>query len=203
MSTPDDSGSSIGSTTPSLIQRVKTHDQDAWRRLVRLYGPLVDFWIRRAGLQTADAEDVFQAVFQAVARNIGTFREDRASDTFRGWLRIITRSKLIDHHRQVSSQPQATGGAEAYQQLLEVAEALSQPAEIEEATEKQNLRQRALEMIRAEFEAKTWEAFWRVVVEEQEPKDVARDLNITPSAVRLFKSRILRRLREITEGLGA
>lgn len=60
-----------GSTSSSLLVRVKARDQEAWTRLVRLYGPLVDFWLRRAGLQSADAHDVLQDVFQAVARQIG------------------------------------------------------------------------------------------------------------------------------------
>jgi DNA-directed RNA polymerase specialized sigma24 family protein len=38
-------------------------------------------------------------------------------------------------------------------------------------------------------------------VEGHEVKDVARDLGVTTSAVRLAKSRVLRRLREQMEGL--
>jgi RNA polymerase sigma-70 factor (ECF subfamily) len=59
-----------------------------------------------------------------------------------------------------------------------------------------DLRLRALELIRAEFEPKTLTAFWRVTVDGEATADVARDLGITPSAVRLAKSRVLRRLRE-------
>jgi len=58
------------------------------------------------------------------------------------------------------------------------------------------LRLRALELIRAEFEDRTWQAFWRVTVDGQPTKDVAQELGVTPSAVRLAKSRVLRRLRE-------
>ena len=43
---------SAGSTSPSLLVRVKARDQEAWRRLVRLYGPLVAFW-RRSTLAPA------------------------------------------------------------------------------------------------------------------------------------------------------
>ena len=113
---------SIGSTSSSLLARVKARDQDAWRRLVRLYGPLVDFWLRRGNLQPADARDVFQEVFKAVAEGIGNFRKDRPCDRFRGWLRTITRNKLADHFRRQGTQPAAAGGSEAYRQLQEVEE---------------------------------------------------------------------------------
>jgi RNA polymerase sigma-70 factor (ECF subfamily) len=58
-----------------------------------------------------------------------------------------------------------------------------------------------LELIQGEFEERTWQAFWRVTAEGQAAKDVAQDLGVTASAVRLAKSRVLRRLREEMEGL--
>jgi hypothetical protein len=53
-------GSSISS---SLLLRARAHDPEAWRRLVRVYGPLIYSWCRRAGLQAADAADVDQEVY--------------------------------------------------------------------------------------------------------------------------------------------
>jgi RNA polymerase sigma-70 factor (ECF subfamily) len=202
MTTPSEPGSSIGSTSSSLLDRVKAQDQDAWRRLVRLYGPLVDFWVRRTGLQAADAEDVFQETFRAVAQNIGTFQKTRPAGSFRSWLRTITRTKVVDHHRRRSSQPEAVGGPEAEQQLLNVvAEQAGDGDDQAEAAEVEALRRRALEMIRAEFEEKTWLMFWRITAEDREVKEVAEEFGVTPSAVRLAKSRVLRRLREEMEGL--
>ncbi len=197
----DSIGTTIGSTASSLIGKVQARDQDAWQRLVRLYGPLVDFWVCRARLQPADARDVFQEVFKAVAQGIGGFRKDRPTDRFRGWLRAITRNKLADHFRRQAAQPAGAGGSEAYRQLQEI-ERPDGPAEDHaELDALQQLRLRALEMIRGEFEERTWQAFSRVTVEGQAAKDVAQDLGVTPSAIRLAKSRVLRRLREEMEGL--
>src|SRR4051794_38956050 len=79
-------------TSPSLLLRVQGNQAAAWERLVELYAPLVYHWCRRARLGEEDTADVFQEVFRAVARTIGAFRRDRAGDTFRGWLRTITRN---------------------------------------------------------------------------------------------------------------
>lgn len=202
MASSNSSALSLDSTSLSLLNRVKGHDQAAWQRLVRLYGPLIDYWIRQAGLQTADAQDVFQEVFRAAAANIGSFRKERPSDSFRGWLRIITRSKLSDQFRRRGSQPQAVGGSEFQRRLQQVPEPAADAGGAEdEISEMTRLRLRALELIRAEFEDRTWQAFWRVTVEGHAVKDVAADLGVTPSAVRLAKSRILCRLREEMEGL--
>ena len=57
------------------------------------------------------------------------------------------------------------------------------------------LLHRALAMIRGEFEARTWAAFWQTAVEGRAAADVAADLGMTPGAVRVAKSRVLHRLR--------
>ena len=197
----DSIGTTIGSTSSSLLQRVKACDQEAWARLVRLYAPLVDFWLRRAGLQPADSADVFQEIFRAVAEKISSFRKDQPSDTFRGWLRSITRFKVADHFRCAENQPLATGGSEAYRQLQETEDYGQDREDSSEINAVNQLRRRAMELIRGEFELRTWEMFWRVTAEDQAAKDVAADMGVSPSAIRLVKSRVLRRLREELDGL--
>src|SRR5215207_5403568 len=109
---PDSAGSGARSaspdaTSPSLLLRVQSDQPGAWERLVDLYAPLVYHWCRRARLGPEDTADVFQEVFRAVARTIATFHRDRTGDTFRGWLRTITRNKIRDHFRRLEEQPRA------------------------------------------------------------------------------------------------
>jgi RNA polymerase sigma-70 factor (ECF subfamily) len=189
-----------GSTSSGLLDGVKRHDPEAWCRLAHLYGPLVYGWCRRAGLQARDAEDVLQEVFLTVAARVGEFRHDRAGDTFRGWLRTITHHKLGDWMRRQAKREKAAGGSEALGRLLAVPDMEATDSEAEETTA---LYHRALDAIRAEFEGRTWQAFWRVVVEEQSPADVAADLELTRNAVYIARSRVLRRLREELGAEGA
>ena len=99
-------------TSLSLLERARREDPEAWRRIVCLYGPLVLHWCRRAGLPEHDAQDVCQETFSAVARALPAFRRDRQSDSFRGWLRVITRNKLTDYQRRRPKVPDAVGGSE-------------------------------------------------------------------------------------------
>ncbi len=177
-------------------ERAKARDQEAWERLVHLYGPLVSYWIRQGGLRPPGAKDVFQEVFQAVAGGIDRFHHDGPDATFRGWLRTITRSKIADHHRQAARRPEAVGGSSALQRLDEVAQPSEASVATGEADALQQLRLRALDMIRGEFEPRTWEAFWRSAVKEEPTREIAAELGMKPAAVRLAKSRVLRRLRE-------
>jgi RNA polymerase sigma-70 factor (ECF subfamily) len=192
-------GSSLPSsaTSRSLLQRVQANEVSAWEQLVRLYAPLVWHWCRQWDLQEQDAADVFQEVFLAVALHVANFRKERAADTFRGWLRTITRNKILDHFRRRGHEPGGAGGTDALLRLS----ALPAPTRPEERSEAEDRIEggvfyRALEAIRGEFEPRTWQAFWQTVVEDRVPRDVAAELSMSPGAVRVAKSRVLQRLRK-------
>jgi RNA polymerase sigma-70 factor (ECF subfamily) len=180
-------------TSLTLLERARNRDNEAWHRLVHLYAPLVTSWCERSGLQGQDSDDVCQDVFGAVAAHLDTFRRDRPGDTFRGWLRTITRNKLLDHFRRRQNQAEAQGGTDAQRQLQQVAE---QPWPDDSEQDLGALYRRALELVRGEFEAQTWEAFWRVAVEGHACAAIAADLGVTEGAIRKAKSRVLHRLRQ-------
>jgi RNA polymerase sigma-70 factor (ECF subfamily) len=184
-------------TSRSLLERVKANEPTAWERLVALYAPLVMHWCRRWNLQDEDSADVFQEVFLAVATHIATFRKNGARDTFRGWLRTITRNKVLDHFRRLGRDAGGVGGTDANLRLAQLPD--SEPSEEESSADQEaenSLFRRALDLIRGEFEERTWQAFWRTTVEGRVPKDVADELKMSPGAVRVAKCRVLQRLRE-------
>ena len=100
-----------GSTSSSLLGRVKAGESDAWGRLVELYGPTVYRWCRQCGWAADDAADVCQEVFGSVASNVGRFRREQPGDSFRGWLWTITRNKAQDHFRRRAGEPNVQGGS--------------------------------------------------------------------------------------------
>ena len=182
-------------TRVSLLDRVRDNDATAWRHLVHIYSPLISYWCGRAGVRPPDAEDVLQDVLRTAVARLPDFRRDRPGDTFRGWLRGITRNILHEHQRRAGRQPRAAGGSAAWERIQAVAEPATAPDEDDPPTELNALYRRALELVRGEFEAKTWQAFWQVTVDGRSPADVAADLALTPAAVRQAKSRVLRRLK--------
>jgi RNA polymerase sigma-70 factor (ECF subfamily) len=151
-------------TSLSLLERVRSNDPDAWRRLIDLYRPLVLFWCTRGGVAIDDVEDVTQSVFAAAATSLGGFRRDRPSDTFRGWLRVVTRNQVSLHFRRNRDRVRAVGGSRAWQDLESVADPLAVAGEDEQA-EVDQLHRRAVEQVRGEFEERTWQAFWMTAIE--------------------------------------
>ena len=175
-------------------------ENTGWHRLVTVYAPVVYVWCRRAGVQSSDASDVVQEVMRSVARNIKGFHHDRRVGTFRGWLRRITQRRIIDFRRRQNHRiaPRAVGGS-TFQMCLQQLEdpygskSSSEPSGGGVSAEKQQV----LAKVQAEFSTRNWQIFWLVVVEERATADVAEQFGVTPNVVRLAKSRILKRLREI------
>ncbi len=161
-----------------------------------LYSPLVYRWCRNGGLQAADAADVGQEVFQAVACGIHDFRRDREGDTFRGWLHRITQNKLRDRARGRRDPLDDAGGDGALQHVQQRSANDEAAVAGTEPCERKILLSRALQIMQLEHEDVTWQAFWLTAVEGRAPAHVAADLGITANAVYIARSRILRRFRE-------
>ncbi|MHC4404572.1 MAG: RNA polymerase sigma factor [Planctomycetota bacterium] len=183
-----------GSISSTLLERVQAQRPEAWERLVDLYGPVVYRWCRCSGVSCDDAADLTQEVFGAVARSVRGFCRKGPNDSFRAWLATITRNKIRDHFRRRQGRPEATGGTDAQRRLLQFAEP-GEPSTGSQIEVDAILSRRALDLVRSEFENRTWEAFWRTVVDGLTPADAAEELGMSLVAVYQAKSRVLRRLR--------
>ena len=176
---------------------MRNGEPNAWQRLLTIYGPLVFHWCEREGLNSADSADVMQDVFIAVSKSISAFSKARTTDSFRGWLWTVTRNKVRDFCRKQSRQIDTVGGTNAWIQLAALAEQLSDDSlSVTSPREVSGMLHRTMEMVKAEFEQRTWTAFWRTAVEDEPTSEVAASLGITANGVRQAKSRVLRRLRQ-------
>ena len=64
-------------TPPSLLEQLRRpDDQQAWKRFIDLYTPLLFYWARRVGLQDSDAADLVQEVFALLVRKLPEFTYD-------------------------------------------------------------------------------------------------------------------------------
>ncbi len=151
------------------------------------------FLARKAGLEPEDAADVVQEVWKAVSENIDGFQRGESVGAFRRWLWTVTRNKACDHFRKHVGGAQAVGGTDARKLLETVPE--DEPTD-ETGVQEHGLLHRALELIRPEYEERTWKAFWRMTVDGVPAPEVATELGMAANAVHQAKFRIVRRLRE-------
>ncbi len=195
MNNVDDSSTSL-----NLLDRVQSNDPDAWDALCRIYTPLIFGWARRAGLQDEDANDIVQDVFTSVSRGLEKFSYEDRLGSFRGWLWTITRNRIRDWFRKKSkSAASAAGGTDAFLHIQAIPDWISDDLALEQIESDHNvemeLLKRAAEIVKADVEPRTWQAFWRSTVEGHATSDIAQDLGMNENAVRQAKYRVLTRLR--------
>jgi RNA polymerase sigma-70 factor (ECF subfamily) len=184
------------------LQAAREDEQSAWSRLVGLYSPVVYGWLRRRGTAPEDAADICQDVMRSVARNLAGFVPDGKPASFRRWLRRITQRRLADFCKNQERHVEpARGGSGLWLPMGD------SPGDVEPAVEARSTEhlpgpyRQAVEQVRAEFAERNWLIFWRVVVDECETAEVAEEFSVSNNVVRLAKSRITRRLREVLEAI--
>jgi RNA polymerase sigma-70 factor (ECF subfamily) len=184
-------------TRPSLLVRLRDpDDRAAWKQFVELYGSLVYGFARQRGLQDADAADLTQEVFLAVAQAAGRWEYDPQQGSFRGWLYGITRHKLAKFLQRRYAEPVGSGDTSAQQRL----DQQPQPGPDPEAAWEQEFQQQVFRLaaaqVRDSFAPTTWQAFWRTAVEGKSGAAVAAELGLSVGAVYVARSRVLARLIE-------
>jgi RNA polymerase sigma factor (sigma-70 family) len=190
-------------TRPSLVLRLRDpRDTAAWTEFVEIYEPLIYRLAKNKGLQDADAQDLCQDAFRAVASAIERWDPDPAKGRFRGWLFRITRNLLVnflaDRRRNILGS-----GSSSIAELLEAQPASDIEAEAEFEVE---FRRRAFrwaaDQVKKDFAETTWRAFWKTAVENKPIAAAAQELGLSVGAVYIARTRVLARLRERVTSLG-
>jgi RNA polymerase sigma-70 factor (ECF subfamily) len=184
----------MDTTSLSLLERLRggARPQD-WERFVALYTPLLYRWAGQAGAQEADSADLVQEVFTLVYQKLTTFAHQRPG-SFRAWMRTALVNRWRDLCRRRSARPGLVD-----EQRLDALPALAGAAQENEDFEQ--LVALALELIRPEFQPRTWQAFWEFFIAGQEAGAVAQRLGVSVGVVYGAKCRVLRRLREELDGM--
>lgn len=190
---PDYPSHPLGPTSLELLQRTGQNDAAGWQSLVLLYGPVVRYWIRRRGIGAKDEIEVLGAVLMAAQRKLGTFARGDEGPRFQTWLKTVAVLKIAEFHRRHSRSSPA--GPELQPWPAAAAMVLATPSD------KPPTRQ-ALQILREEFTAEQWRAFWLTAVDGYTTLDAADELAQTPVAVRQAKSLVLARLRDYLNGSG-
>jgi RNA polymerase sigma-70 factor (ECF subfamily) len=184
-------------TPRSLLDRICGGDQHAWRALLAIYEPLLHHWLRSAGLETADRDDLTQQVLTVLVRKLPSFRHSGRDGAFRAWLRSVTLREVAEFRRRGAGLP----GLCAPEDLEAIPSPLDELAGAWDAEYERHVLSGLLAVVEPEFTPSAWRAFRRIALEGGSPRDVAAEMGTTVNAVTLAKSRVLRRLRQEARGL--
>jgi RNA polymerase sigma factor (sigma-70 family) len=186
-------------TSVSLLERLRVRpDAEGWRRLVELYEPLLNSWLRRYAVPPADAADLVQEVLTVLVRELPEFRHDLRPGAFRRWLRNILLNRLRVFWR-TRRQLGQTGDADSI--LAQLEDPSDRLERLWDQEHDRHILIRLTELLQKEFEPATWDAFRLTALEGQPYPSVAAALKLSVNAVRIAKSRVLKRMRQEAAGL--
>lgn len=185
-------------TRASLILRLRdAADVAAWDEVAAIYGPLVFRLAVRQGLQAADADDVVQEVFAAVASTVTKWVEQPHRGRFRSWLLTIARNIAINVLTRRPHGSVGRGGEEVIDALASLPAPAGQLSSQFDLEYQQEVYRWAAEQVRESVARVTWDAFHMTHMEEVSIADAARHLGISVGNVYIARSRVINRLREL------
>jgi RNA polymerase sigma factor (sigma-70 family) len=181
-------------TSVTLLGRLRDPaDAEAWREFDARYRELILWFLRRRGLQIADAEDVAQSVIAKLIGGLRTFEYDRDKQGFRAYLYRCARSALADF----GSRQKSAGRAVAVH-----GNALSSPdaeGETFAAFEREWVNHHyrmATRRFRAETDGRGG-ALLEATIAGTTVREIAAELSMTEAAVYKAQQRLRDRLEEL------
>lgn len=183
-------------TSESMILRVKDHaNAAAWSTFLAIYRPVVWRMACSRGLQHADADDLAQKVFIAVAQAIDGWEPTIGMPPFRVWLTRIARNAIVN--ALTRRKPDRASGSTSVQDLLnDVPERDGETSKVLLKESRVQALRWAAEKIRSEFSEATWAMFWKTSIEGRPVADVAGEEGRSPGAVYIARCRVMQRLKQ-------
>ena len=180
-------------TRSSVIRAVAdTENEAAWRRLFDLYAGFVFSIARSKGLKEEDADDVVQIVFSDLARNLPTFKYDRAKGKFRSYLTGLVHWRVMDKLKAGKRD------AELKAKFVEFVD----PAPVDDGGFSEREWQaaaleEALRRIKADVRPEHYAAFVANAVEGQDTESVMKLYGISCDNLYQIRTRLTAKLREM------
>jgi RNA polymerase sigma-70 factor (ECF subfamily) len=164
-------------------------DEVHWREFLDLYRPLIERTIRRSGMTDADVDDILQDVLIQLLKALPGFDYQKDRGRFRSWLRRVTLNKIHDCRRRQREIAWPECGAD-------IPDPAVSPDEWRAAFRLEVLRF-AIRTARGDVRERTWQCFYRHVLEQHSAAEVSRQVGVTENAVYVNSSRVIDRIRKI------
>lgn len=195
-SPPEPSTADFSRTRRSLLTRLKNWDDNkGWQEFMDKYGRFIFGLARKSGFSIEEAEDVVQDVLVSVAKKMPEFRYQGEKGSFKAWLVMIVKSRIIDHLRkkyrrlpecaQPGGEPDATRVEE---RVAQHEDALSHESVWQGEWESYVLST-ALARVQERLPAKHFLAFRMCTQQQKSPAEVAKALGISLPMIYVIRHR--------------
>jgi RNA polymerase sigma-70 factor (ECF subfamily) len=203
-------------TRSSLLYRLRDwRDDGGWQDFFDTYWKLIYAVAIKAGLTDQESQDVVQETVVAVAKQMRNGGFDRAKSSFKNWLCMITRRRIIDHFRRRTDprdrpSPRASTDTSRTDALVCVPD----PASLELDTVwdeewRKNLLDAAVERVKAKVSPKQFQIFDLSILRDMPTSEVRTLLKVNTAQIYLARHRVgalvkqeIRRLETVAERNG-
>jgi RNA polymerase sigma factor (sigma-70 family) len=171
---------------------------EAWTEFHSAYRSVIFGWCLRRGLSPDDAEDLTQDVLLKLFLQLPQYRHDPARGQFRSWLKTVVNNTLTDFWRRQQKRPERDVVAAAFAERQSGIASPEAAADLSSAIENkaQAIAAEVLERVRAKVKETTWQAFYRMMVEQRPAVEVAAELNLSVATVYKANYRVKQMLLE-------
>ena len=183
-------------TRSSLVGRLRDWgDHGSWQDFFDTYWKLIYAVAIKAGLSDVEAQDVVQETVVAVAKQMRDGGYDRSKSSFKNWLCLITRRRIIDHFRR-RTDPKLrhaptgddTSGTDSIARVPDPA-SLDLDSVWEEEWQK-NLLDAALERVKRQVTPKQFQIFDLSVLRALPVAEVTALLKVNAAQIYLARHRV-------------
>jgi RNA polymerase sigma-70 factor (ECF subfamily) len=197
-------------TRSSLVKRLSNwQDNGSWQQFFDTYWRLIYAVAIKAGLSEAEARDVVQETVLAVAKQMRENGYDRAKSSFKKWLCLITRRRIIDHFRKRTDPkflppPQARDGTSRTDTVNRVPD----PASLDlnsvwEEEWQKNILDAAIERVKQQVTPKQFQIFDLSVLRELPVGEVTKLLKVNAAQIYLARHRVAAMIKKEVKRLEA
>lgn len=176
-------------TRPSLLERIKNDDENAWREFYEQYRSLV--WLKGSdyGLTETEQQDLLIEVMLDFFNALGKFQYDPSKGRFRFYFRKLVVARCIKIIKKRT--PIGTDDIDIERIPVET---------IDDDNEyKAFLFRRALKEVEKTMESTRVQCFKRYKLAEESPANVARDLEISLSTAYNYCNSVMQKLKELVK----
>lgn len=193
----DSGAADPAATRSSLVHRLRDwSDHGSWQDFFDTYWKLIYAVAIKAGLSEAEARDVVQETVVAVAKQMRDGGYDRTKSSFKNWLCLITRRRIIDHFRKrTDPKLRATPEVREDTSRTDTIDRVPDPASLEldsvwEEEWQKNLLEAAIERVKQQVTPKQYQIFDLSVLRNLPVGEVTKLLKVNTAQVYLARHRV-------------
>ena len=176
----------------SVVNNLRNEDNSSWNRFFVTYGPLIRLHGRDCGVPESALDDLVQDVMLSIFKQSKTFVYDPSRGRFRDYLRFIIRARANDIFRAHYKEERAVQSVEVTELYLD---------DLYTSEWEEHIQKESLKRLKELSSSQHYQIFHMAVVQNRDPKDLAKFFNMPRTTVYSIRLRMEEKLREIVKSL--